>query len=253
MYRLLQVTSFLIFIFTFNSFAQNGLSSNNMTGVNNIAVGSKIAQSQLGVTIKEFGRGEVNSVNSSNIEGSPYLFKNWTNLATVWFKDKVFQLESVNFNLQYEKFEIKISNDSIFIINSPNVKKVRINNILFKQIVNPENQKRSFFEEIWASDKFDLLSKYELKISQGAIDPLTKAYIKPKEYFSKKTYYLLNNVDETLTPFKLKKREVLKLIDASYLEDVKNFVKDRKLKYSKMPDVKIILTYYNSIKNKMKG
>src|SRR5690606_8661175 len=119
----------------------------------------------------------------------------------IWYDDKVFNLDSINYDLENERFEIKLSKDSIYIISSDaNIKKVEIDNflskIIFKPYYNNKLQRNSFYEVLSENDDYSLLSHYKLKIKGGSIDPLTKAYISPKEYVSEKDYFILKHKDE---------------------------------------------------------
>ncbi|ULC60263.1 hypothetical protein MBM09_04555 [Flaviramulus sp. BrNp1-15] len=240
---------FLFFAMTLGCFAQSK-STNVIPGITNITIGSTESKSLFGLNIIEYGRGGTNSKNSGDVEGSTYLFKGWYNKSTIWLNDKIFNINSINYNLENEKFEIKLNNDSILIVNPAiNIKKVKINNIIFKPFYNEDLQKDSFFEVLWSSDDYSLLSNYKLKIQAGDIDPLTKTYINQKKYTQKKYYFLKKNNEEKMVAIKLKKSEVLKLIDTYNVDKVKSFVKKRRLKYNRISDVKDMLTYYNSIKN----
>lgn len=233
-----------------NNNTTGGSYANPLTGAANTSFGSNDSKSLFGLNIIEYGRGSANSENSVNIEGSKYLFKNWNNRSRIWYNDKILNLDLINYNLLNERFEIKLNNDSIYILNpATSIKKVEINNRVLLPYYNKELQKDSFFEVLWHSDDYSLLSKYKLKIQDGDIDPLTKTYINPKKYVHKKYYFILKNNKEQMVPIKLKKSEILKLIDTSNIDDVKSFVKKRRLKYNNASDVKDILNYYNSIKN----
>jgi hypothetical protein len=81
------------------------------------------------------------------------------------------------------------------------------------------------------------------------VDPLTKEYVTPKQYVPEKDYFVLKHSEGgEISPLKLKKSAVLKLIDDSYLIDVKDFIKKQRLKYNQIHDVNRILSYYYSIK-----
>lgn len=245
MYRLNYL--FLFFAMTLSCFAQTGL-----PGTSRLTIGSKESNSLFGLNIIEYGREK--SISNKNIEGSVYLFKSWNNLAKIWLNDKIFNIDLINYNLQNERFEIKLNNDSILIVNpmATKVEKVIVNNSVFKSYYNKELFRDTFFEVIWFSDEYSLLSNYKLKITPGDINPLTKTYINPKKYIHNRSFYIKKSNDEQMTPIKLKKSEILKLIDDLYVNEVKRFVKKRRLKYNKVSDVKDVLAYYNSIKNSQK-
>lgn len=235
---------FSFFIITLVSFSQTNLNTTGLTGNPSQAI-SLFS----GLKVNDYGHNR--SENDSNVEGSPYLFKNWNNKSKIWYDDKVFNLDSINYDLENERFEIKLNKDSIYIISpNTNIKKVEINNLLFKPYYNNKLQRNSFYEVLWENDNYSFLSNYKLKIKGGGIDPLTKTYISPKEYVSEKDYFILKHEEEEqMVAIKLKKSDILKLVDVSYIDMIEDFVKKQRLKYNQISDINRILNYYYSIKS----
>ncbi|KJD37128.1 hypothetical protein PW52_01340 [Tamlana sedimentorum] len=187
-----------------------------------------------------------------NIEGSPYLFSQWNKKAKIWFGEKTFVIDAVNYNIKDERFEVKFDDDSIFVLSpeSNKLKQIAIDLLVFKPFHSNELDTDDFYQVLLEDEnKFALLSKYKLKITSGSMDPLTKQYLTPKQYSSEKEFYLRTVADEKMEPIKLKKSGVLKLIQSSYTSQVKTFAKKEKLKYNEISDVKKILSYYFSIKS----
>ncbi|KJD31976.1 hypothetical protein PK35_12580 [Tamlana nanhaiensis] len=186
-----------------------------------------------------------------NIEGSPYLFSQWNKKATIWFGDRTFVIDGVNYNLEDERFEVKLNNDSIFVLSPENneLKQISIDLLVFKPFHSSELNSDVFYEVLLDESNFELLSMYKLKITPGSVDPLTKEYLTPKQYSSEKEFYLRTVSDEKIKPIKLKKSGVLKLIKSDYTSQVKSFAKKQHLKYNKIADVQKILSYYFSIKS----
>ncbi len=240
---------FSFFILTLVSFSQTNLNTTGLAGNP-----SKAISLFSGLKVNDYGHNR--SENNSNVEGSPYLFKNWNNKSKIWYDDKVFNLDSINYDLENERFDIKLNKDSIYIISPDdrNIKKVEVDNVLYKSVFKPYYNKtihrNSFYEVLTENDTYSLLSNYKLKIKGGSIDPLTKTYITPKEYFSEKDYFILKHKEESeMVPIKLKKSEILKLIDVPYVDEIKDFIKKQRLKYDQISDVSRILNYYYSIKS----
>ena len=99
----------LFFALTINGLAQTNLSTNGFGGSSGDA-----ASLFSGLKAVDYGRNDFGS--KGNIEGTTYLFKNWNNSSTIWQGDKIFNLNSLNYNLQTESFEFKLNKDSVFII-----------------------------------------------------------------------------------------------------------------------------------------
>lgn len=234
----------LFFALTINGIAQTNLSTNSLGGSS-----GESASLFSGLKAVDYGRNDFGS--KGNIEGTTYLFKNWNNSSSIWQGDKIFNLDSLNYNLQTESFEFKLNKDSVFIIGpDKNINKVVINNHVFKTYQENDSNQNAFYEVIWENNDMSLLVEYNLIIKDGSIDPLTKNYITPKQYDSEEAYFIFNpNEEEKIHAIKLKKSDVLKLIDESYVNEIKAFAKKRKLKYKEISDIKEILTYYYSIKS----
>lgn len=181
------------------------------------------------------------------ITGSPYLFENWHNKAKLFFRDKVYYLNSCNYNIYAERFEAKLTEDSVFVINSWNVKKVIINDQEFSQYPDPESQKSSYFEELVDFDDYRILRKHNIKVESGAINPLTKEKLTDDEFIKKEIYYLYDLKNNTLTKIKLKSSSIQSLLKKEKLEKVIRYVEVNHLKYNEAYGLVKIIEYYNNI------
>lgn len=190
---------------------------------------------------------EAGSKHQPDIDGSPYLFKSWNNRSKIIYENKEFVINIFNYNIYSERFESKLSEDSIFIINPRNVKNILINDKLFGRYLDPEFQRNSYFEEIIKIDDFMLLKKYVVKIKKGSINPLTKEKLTNDALVMDEIYYLCDIKDMTLNKIKLKKSTFSQLFKKDYIEDINSFVKINKLKYNDVDDIKKTVQYYNTL------
>lgn len=190
---------------------------------------------------------EAGSKHQPDIDGSPYLFKSWNNRSKIIYENKEFVINIFNYNIYSERFESKLSEDSIFIINPRNVKNILINDKLFGRYLDPEFQRNSYFEEIIKIDDFMLLKKYVVKIKKGSINPLTKEKLTNDALVMDEIYYLCDIKDMTLKKIKLKKSTFSQLFKKEYIEDINSFVKINKLKYNDVDDIKKTVQYYNTL------
>ncbi len=80
------------------------------------------------IGINDFGNGMwVNSSGQkTDIKGSPYLYDSWVNGGKVFLSNKVISIKSFNYNIKFERFEAKISKDSVFAVDPQGVKKIEI-------------------------------------------------------------------------------------------------------------------------------
>lgn len=189
-----------------------------------------------------------NDRNQPSVDGSPYLFKSWNNLSKIYYDDRVYVISNFNYNIYSERFEAKLSDDSILIINPRNVKSILINDKTFGRYLDPEYQRNSYFEEI---AKFDsdqlLLKKYAVKIKEGPRNPLTKVKLTNDKLIRDDIFYLCNLKDNSLKKIKLKNSTVQSLFRKEVLEDVKVFVEENSLNYRDPDDIKKMVQHYNTL------
>lgn len=181
------------------------------------------------------------------IEGNRYLFDDWNNQARIYKDNKIYRIGSFNYNIAQERFEAKLSEDSVLAISTGGIKKIELNNIVLKPHFDVEFKKFNFFEELDSINGFILLKKHVIKIVQGSIDPMTKTRFTSDKYVREEHFYLLKDEKKPLERLKLKKSSILGLMNSNEKTKVIKFVKKHKLKYSKVPDVQRIIKFYNSL------
>ncbi|MBD0778148.1 hypothetical protein HPE56_10115 [Maribacter sp. ANRC-HE7] len=185
-----------------------------------------------------------NAKSKKTVDGSPYLFKSWDNNAKVYLDNKVYVFNMFNYNAYAERFEAKVSEDSVYIINPKGVDKVVILNRAFKRYLDPEYQRNSYFEEIFKSDNFLLLRKYYTTLREPNINPLTKVPEGLPELLQNEDFYVLKTDNEKLEKIKFRKKSVLDLIPKNQQKVVQSYVKKNNLKYNNLHDIVTILKYY---------
>lgn len=199
-----------------------------------------------GLDSKTF-RETLNNKEESVVLGSPYLFEVWNNPAKVFFRDKIYRINSFNYNIYAERFEAKLSEDSVFIINSWNVKKVIVNNRIFSHYTDPETQNVSYFEELAEFDNYRILSKHFVTIKSGPINPLTKLKLNDDAFIKKEVFYLCNLNDNSIKKIQLKKSDFQSLFKQEKRNELNKFSKNYHLNYRNIGDVKKIIQYYNTL------
>jgi len=190
---------------------------------------------------------DINSRNLPKVDGSPYLFKTWNNPSKIYYSDKVYIISSFNYNIYSERFESKLSEDSILIINPRNIQNILINDKLFGRYLDPEFQRNSYFEEIIKFEDKLLLKKYIVKIKKGSLNPLTKEKLTNDALIVDEIYYLCDLKDMSLKKIKLKKSTILSLVKEESKEELNGFVKTNKLNYNDIDDIKKIVQFYNTL------
>ena len=188
-----------------------------------------------------------NAKSNTKVDGSPYLYESWNNGSKIYYKDKIYSLESLNYNIYADQFEAKISSDTVFVFNSENVKKVVIKNKVFTRYHRLDSQNNGYYEELVDFDGYRILRKYNTKIKDGATNPLTKIKLSNDELIKFETYYIFNMNNDSLIEIKLKKSTFEVLFEKNKLNELNKFIKGNNLKYNEINDIVRIIGHYNSL------
>ena len=189
----------------------------------------------------------VSNGTTDKIDGSLYLYDSWFNNGKIYFGGKKLSTASLNYNMKLERFESRVSEDSVFAIDPSSAKKIEIRGAEFIRTLDPEFRRNSYFEKIATINDRVLLEKHIVELKLGQINPLTLQKMKKDTFIKKQKFYLANKEGENLKDFKLSKKMVLSLLDKNKVNMVKQFVKEKKLSYKKLKDIQTLLMYSKSI------
>lgn len=214
-----------------------------------LCVGFLNAQGEKGMSnktifSKKYGMSKILKEDS---KGSPYLFDKWNNNTQITLQGENFTHNLFNYNIKLERFEAKISSDSIFIVSSSEIDEIKINNKEFKRLLDPDYQRNSFFEEIVSSKKATLFKKYVITVKEGNFNPMTQAMVSAPKYMVSEEYFLQTDSKEELDKVKLKKSDLLKQMNSEEKKQIASYVKENKLKYKRLEDVIKIIKYYDTL------
>lgn len=226
---------FLVF-FTYFSNAQDAVRSEGSSEAKDI--GRDIASN--GVWIKS-------NDNLTEIKGSQYLFDSWFNDAKLYIDKKVYHVMNFNFNVMNQRFEAKISEDSVLIMNTGNISRIVIRDKIFDKFVLEDNASNPLFEVIGRFDNSILLKKYDLIIKEGSFNPMTQKMIRPSEYIIKEMYFVSDLDGTNVKKTKLKKSTILELFDENKQDKVKEYADENHLSFKEENDVQRIFQYTNSL------
>jgi hypothetical protein len=173
-------------------------------------------------------------------EGSVYLFDGWDNRATVYTKNNggSFRTENINFNIQRSMFESK-RNDSIRSYNFASIDRIVIGSRSFKSYYFEPLKRQKVFEVIYTGEDFTLLKDYTIDILEASPNPMIA---RPRDKVIQRTQYYMDT-EESLTEFKLNKRNILKALGPVKAEMAKEYSKEYQKSFSKEEDLKMILNY----------
>ena len=184
---------------------------------------------------------------NNGVDGSPYLYDSWNNYSKIYFRDKTYEIKYFNYNIYADRFEAKLSSDSVFVINSWNVKKVVINDRVFNQFMDPEINTNSYFENLIDFDDYQILRKYNVKIKSSAINPLTNEKLGNDQIIKYETFYIYNNLNNSLDKIKLKKSIIEPLFKTDNINMLNKFINNNRLNYKDINDIIKIVKYYNTL------
>jgi len=175
------------------------------------------------------------------IVGSLYLFEDWNNSAEIHtLSNEIFLVRNINLNISRNAFEAKLNDsDSIFSFNFNNIKKILINEKIYKNyFYNDDNR---VYEIIYEANKFSIMKGFSVKvISKGANPMLNRTndkYAKFSSYFLK-----MNNRIKT---FRLRKKSIYNLLDndKEIISKLNYFINNENLSYKNEDDIVQILNY----------
>jgi hypothetical protein len=179
-------------------------------------------------------------------EGTYHLFENWNNTATIYtLSDEKLLVKRINLNLKRNSFEAKMNDsDSIFSFTFNNIKKIVINNKIYKNFYY-DNDNR-VYEMLFDSDKFKFMKGFKVKVISGSANPMVNRpndkYVRGEEYFLM--------IDGSISPVKkLKKKFIYKLLKLNNLNSsmLDNHIELNGLSLKKELDIVKLLDYFNSI------
>ncbi len=181
---------------------------------------------------------QVTLFNNESIQGSTYLFKDWSNLAKIYADNgRIFDVKNINFNANSTKFSSKIAKDSIFTFY--NIYKVEVNKRHFERIEN------KFYEVLYTfDDKQMFLKEYFVEI-KPELHIITSTVIGPGKYVIEDKFYLYTT-NSGLSKFWLSKKNVLKMVNSKKSLVLKQ-ARKRKLSFSKEKDIIEIFKYYDTL------
>ena len=179
-------------------------------------------------------------------EGTYHLFESWNNTAAIYtLSDEKLLVKRINLNLKRNSFEAKMNDsDSIFSFTFNNIKKIVINNKIYKNFYY-DNDNR-VYEMLFDSDKFKFMKGFKVKVISGSANPMVNRpndkYVRGEEYFLM--------IDGSISPVKkLKKKFIYKLLKLNNLNSslLDNYIELNGLSLKKEADIVKLLDYFNSI------
>ena len=230
--------TFILVIFSSSLIFSQGSSStsvsdNNTNTLNRIAGGDGNQTTRVGTAMRFINPPKI-------VDGSIYLFESWKNYpVTVISKDnKSYTLNNVNFNLRTNRIVTKLSKDSVFVFDMNKIGKINIQDKIFKKIATQIGER--IFEVVYEAEDLSVLNFHSVKLIEGSVNPMIGR--KTDKLMHRQTFYVLKG--ESLVEFRLKKKDILKLIPRD--EDERNklaqYYTVNKLSFKSQEDLKEALS-----------
>lgn len=178
------------------------------------------------------------------IEGTVYIYDNWSNSAIIETSKgtKLRLTSNLNFNARRNAFESKMGKDSIFTFDFTNIERMVVNNKTFKNVYSPIDGGYRIFEIIVENDNFVIYKDYEIDIKEGNPNPLLARA--NDKYVMRGTYYVKKG--NNFRKFKMRKSDFLKLAGKKS-DDLEAFAKKNKLSFRNEEDLEKIASFYTSL------
>lgn len=174
----------------------------------------------------------------TELSGSAYLFDTWTNSASVLVENKRYIFPQINYHIFRDEFMSKMENDSIFVLNFSAIDRILINNRAFRNIFNAAEGSSKVYEVIVENKEFSILKSYTIDVVKSSPNPMVN---RPKPKIKRTSnYHLYKN--ETLSPLRLKKSSVLKLL-GPYADKAEQYADKQRLSFKKDEDLKKIVQH----------
>ncbi|HHC78700.1 MAG TPA: hypothetical protein ENK46_02370 [Flavobacteriia bacterium] len=177
------------------------------------------------------------------INGSVYLFDSWKEIGTLYLDEKRYTLTDINYNALYDRFEFKISKDSVLVFD--NMDSIQIKNKKFKRFYFDANKGQRYAEVLFKGQNYTLIKEFTAKFIEATPNPLMLKNNGHK-YVLVEKYYVKNNKTNNLSPLKKSKKEIIRLF-SDRGEDVKAYLKENKLSYKKENDLVKIFEHYDVV------
>lgn len=219
----------------------------NLNGLNNDDMRSLVGNSA------EFSKimgliGEFDDINlaKKGIEGSVMMFNdNDNHQGRLYSNNKVYILRDINYNIDKDQFQSKLDNDSTFVYNLETVKRVSIKDRDFAVIYNNLEGKNSIYEVIQAGKKVSLVKKHYINLLKASPNPMVNR--KTTKIQQKWAYYIVDDQDN-IYEFNGKKNALLTSVnDPDKRQQLKDYMKENRLRVSKMEHLIKIFDFYNTL------
>ncbi|WP_108840577.1 hypothetical protein [Aquimarina sp. Aq78] len=177
---------------------------------------------------------------NTSIKGHQYFEEN-NEMATIYVNKKQVRQCLVRYNAFNGELEYVDDNKRFNMLKVDNLE-VALRKYSYK-LFNYEGDRQFFV--VYNKGPFSLGVKAMKKVKQGKEAVTSYDASTPSKYIENNKYFIINNKKGEVQKVKLKKKDILKVLDKK--EELEKFASSKKLSFKKEKDLIKIINYYNSI------
>lgn len=175
-------------------------------------------------------------------EGSPYLFENWNSAIVKLENGDRVTVESCKYDVFEDKIMFLQDDIPLYFSNPEDIDRFSLGS---SEFINLKLKKNGGIYEILVEEiDFVLLKKFNCDIIKGKVSDGINQATKDKFKLSFNYYLIRDNVE--LIKLKTKEKHMLKLLNNKEVE-IKAYVKENNLKFSKEEDLIEIFKFYSTL------
>lgn len=175
-------------------------------------------------------------------EGSPYLFENWNSAIVKLENGDRVTVESCKYDVFEDKIMFLQDDIPLYFSNPEDIDRFSLGS---SEFINLKIKKDAGIYEILVEEiDFVLLKKFNCDIIKGKVSDGINQATKDKFKLSFNYYLIRDNVE--LIKLKTKEKHMLKLLNNKEVE-IKAYVKENNLKFSKEEDLIEIFKFYSTL------
>jgi hypothetical protein len=167
--------------------------------------------------------------NIKNKNNDLYIFPKWNNIGILFVDNKRYTLSNINFDVNINSFESRISRDKYFSYKNSEIDSVSINNLLFKKVG------KSFYEVLFGKGNILFLKKHDVRYQRGIENRIDGSIGRSRVLLS---YKYLIKIRNKYKKVELNKKSIVSLFDVGNGRDrLIKYVRDNNLSYKDTKDV----------------
>ncbi len=181
--------------------------------------------------------------NDVKAPSSVHLHKDWDNsLAIETLDGKSLKLSDANYNITEDKFEVKASKDSVFVLESSAIKQLVFAGDEFVR----SKTDGKYYQKIWEGNRISFFKRYAYRLKKAAVNPMTMQKLGEDKVVIFENFFIRSDDNDEMVPITLNKKGISKLAGKQKSEVIE-YANENKLSYKEEEDMLRILQYFDTI------